>query len=174
MTMQPLKSERLTLRAMEPADIDLMYEWENDPQTWVHSNTQTPFSRYHLEQYVLNSHCDIYTDKQLRLMINNPDGNAAGCIDLFEFDAHNRRAGVGILIAPEYRQMGYASETIDIVVDYARNTLFLNQLFCSIAANNKNSIRLFTSKGFMQAGVRKQWIMTTQGWEDELFFQLIL
>jgi len=172
--MNVLKNERITLRAMEPADIDLMYQWENDPETWIHSNTQTPFSRFHLEQYVLTSHCNIYTDKQLRLIITDQEDVPAGCADLFDFDAHNRRAGVGILIAPSFRRQGYASETLDILIDYARNTLFLNQLFCSIASNNQQSINLFTSKGFVHAGTRKQWIMISQGWEDEHFFQLIL
>jgi diamine N-acetyltransferase len=171
--MKALVGNSLKLRAMEPSDIDLMYEWENDPETWIYSNTQTPFSRFYLEQYIISSHCDIYTEKQLRLMIVNAAGDTAGCIDLFDFDPKNRRAGVGILIAKNYREQGYASETIDILINYAKNILNLHQLYCNIASDNKKSLRLFKKKGFEEAGLKKQWIISENQWLDEHFLQLI-
>jgi diamine N-acetyltransferase len=172
--MKALVGTSLKLRAMEPSDIDLMYEWENDPETWIYSNTQTPFSRFYLEQYIISSHCDIYSEKQLRLMIVAPSGETAGCVDLFEFDPKNRRAGVGILIAKGHRGKGYASETIDIIIKYAKHILALHQLFCNIASNNKISLNLFKKKGFELAGTKKQWIFADDSqWFDEHFLQLI-
>ena len=55
------------MRALEPADVDLLYEWENDGGSWHLSSTVAPFSRHLLEQYVLSAGQDIYTVKQLRL-----------------------------------------------------------------------------------------------------------
>ena len=63
-------SRLITLRALEPSDIDLLFQWENDTEIWNVSNTITPFSRYTLEKYVENAHLDIYQVKQLRLMID--------------------------------------------------------------------------------------------------------
>ena len=171
--MQSLQGKNLKIRAMEPEDIDTIYEWENDPETWIYSNTITPYSRFHLEQYVINSHCDIYTDKQLRLMIVDAGGKTAGCVDLFEFDGKNRRAGIGILIAKDFRKKGYASETLDIVILYARNVLNLHQLYCNISENNKVSLKLFKKKGFIHTGTKKQWIINDNAWIDESMFQLI-
>jgi diamine N-acetyltransferase len=171
--MKALVGNTLKLRAMEPTDIDLMYEWENDPETWIYSNTQTPFSRFYLEQYIINSHCDIYTEKQLRLMIVNAAGDTAGCIDLFEFDPKNRRAGIGILISKDFRGQGYASETIDILIDYCQNILNLHQLYCNIASDNKTSLSLFKKKGFKESGIKKQWLVSQNEWLDEYFLQLI-
>jgi len=70
-----LEGKNLKLRALEPSDIDLLYEWENNEKLWYLSNTITPFSRFTLEQYILNSHQDIYTTKQLRLMIDKKNSN---------------------------------------------------------------------------------------------------
>ena len=64
-----LKNEHIILRAIEPADIDVLYNWENDTENWQVSNVQTPFSRFVLEQYITSAHQDIYSAKQLRLMI---------------------------------------------------------------------------------------------------------
>lgn len=171
--MQPLKGKSLKLRAMEPSDIDLMYNWENDTGTWVYSNTHTPFSRFYLEQYIINSHCDIYTEKQLRLMIDNKDGDTIGCVDMFEFDPKNKRAGLGILISKDFRKQGFASETLDIIIHYAKNVLSLHQLFCNIASDNKSSLDLFKKKGFVEAGLKKQWTWAENNWLDEHFLQLI-
>ena len=68
-----LKAEHIFLRAIEPSDIELIYEWENDIENWIVSNTQTPFSRFVLEQYITSAHEDIYTAKQLRLIICTND-----------------------------------------------------------------------------------------------------
>lgn len=171
--MQALQGKNLSLRAMEPQDIDLMYEWENDPETWVYSNTHTPFSRFYLEQYIINSHCDIYSEKQLRLMIVNKKAETVGCVDLFEFDPKNKRAGIGILIAKNHRGKGYSSETIDIIINYGRYILNLHQLFCNIASDNKISLELFTKKGFVTCGMKKEWTLSENNWIDEHSLQLI-
>src|ERR1043166_7160915 len=94
-----LHCETISLRALEPSDIDLLYQWENDTDSWLVSNTTTPFSRFVLEQYIATAHLDIYTSKQLRLMVCNPENKAVGCIDLFDFEPLHLRAGIGILIA---------------------------------------------------------------------------
>ena len=45
-----LTGKNLTLRALEPSDVDFFYEWENNEKLWHLSNTITPFSRFTLEQ----------------------------------------------------------------------------------------------------------------------------
>jgi len=42
---------------------------ENDPSMWDISNFTVPYSRYVLRQYIEGSQCDVFADKQLRLMI---------------------------------------------------------------------------------------------------------
>lgn len=177
-----LSGQHILLRALEPSDIDALYAWENDTNTWKVSNTQTPFSRFVLEEYIVSSHQDIYAAKQLRLMIDAlPDASSGetanrsvGCIDLFEFDANHQRAGIGILIADKAdRRQGYANEALKIMIDYCFNTLNLHQLFCNIAIDNEPSILLFQQHGFQVAGIKKQWIREGSKFKDELFLQKI-
>lgn len=165
----------IRLRAPEPADIDALYAWENDMAVWQLSNTNAPYSRFAIEQYVLNTNQDIYAGKQLRLMIipNDDTDHAAGAIDLFDFDPLNRRAGVGILVLKGERGKGYASEALGLLKDYCFNTLNMHQLYCHIAIDNEASIRLFTNAGFVISGTRKEWTWSATGWKDEIMMQLI-
>ena len=61
------------LRAMEPEDLDLLYRIENDQELWCLGSTNVPYSRYTLHDYVANSTGDIYSDKQVRLIIENEE-----------------------------------------------------------------------------------------------------
>lgn len=171
-----MRSQNLQLRALEPADVDLLYQWENNADIWHLSNTLTPFSRFVLEQYVLNAGDDIFTAKQLRLMIDlhtlDPV-KTIGCIDMFDFDPINMRAGIGIMIVKEEREKGFASESLDLILDYAFNLLRLHQLYANVIAVNTASLELFKKKHFSVIGIKKEWIRMGDGWADEYVLQLI-
>lgn len=52
------------LRALEPEDLDLLYTIENDRELWNIGNTNMPYSRFFLHEYIASVSGDIYTDKQ--------------------------------------------------------------------------------------------------------------
>jgi diamine N-acetyltransferase len=165
----------IKLRALEPEDLEFLYEWENNDAYWAISNTFSPFSKYTLKRYLENSHKSIYETGQVRLMIDHiEDKKTIGTIDVFDFDSFHKRAGIGILIANEsYRRKGYATMSLTCLINYCSKTLQLHQLYCNIMANNSESINLFKKLGFVQAGIKKDWIQTSNGYIDELMFQLI-
>ena len=166
--------EQIILRAPEPTDIDQLYVWENDSSLWHHGNTIAPLSRYDLEQFVLNSQSDIYQNHQLRLMVVLKETNKAiGTIDLFEFDPIHQRAGVGILIDKPNQLRGFASEALQLLIEYAFSKLHLHQLYCSIISHHSASMKLFIKNGFEVTATFKQWLLVNQTWEDVCFLQLI-
>lgn len=173
--MQILEGNNIRLRALEPSDLKLLYSWENDSSIWEVSHTLKPFSIFILKQYLESAHLDIFETKQVRLVIEKSKTNTAiGLIDLFDFDPFHQRAGVGILINnAEDKNKGYASESLQILCNYAFSTLQLHQLYCNITAKNEISLRLFTQQGFDIIGNKKEWIRTKDGWLDEYSLQKI-
>lgn len=167
----------LLLRAPEPADIDLIFRWENDTRIWHLGNTLAPFSRFAIEQFVLNTENDLFASKQLRLMIDwhtaEKEARTVGSIDLYDFDPFHKRAGVGILIDESFRRRGFAQEALGLLTEYCFNTLNLHQIYCSIEENNADSINLFKKAGFTACGIKKEWLFRSDLWSDELMFQLI-
>ncbi len=170
-----MKYEDIRLRALEPEDLELLYDWENNESNWALSNTVVPFSKFTLKRYLENSHKNIYETGQLRLMIDHlPEGKTIGTIDIFDFDPFHKRAGIGILIAlEEYRKKGLATKSLKCLIGYCFSTLQMHQLFCNILATNGESIDLFKKQGFVQAGLKKDWVKTSDGYIDEYLFQLI-
>jgi diamine N-acetyltransferase len=169
-----MRFEDITLRAPEPEDLELLYKWENDSKYWLLSNTFTPFSKYTLKRYIENSHKTIFEAGQVRLMIDHiREKTTIGTIDLFDFDAFHKRAGIGILIDADYRKKGYASMALKCLIDYCFKTLGLHQLYCNILENNCESIELFGKQGFTRIGIKKDWIKSAEGYINEHMFQLI-
>ncbi len=173
-----MESEYLKLRALEPDDIHLLFKWENDPSIWHYGITRVPFSKFDLEQYVLNSDKDPYAEKQVRFMIDLKDTDhtqkTIGTIDLYEFDPANLRAGVGIFIIQSERNKGFAAQALSILINYTSETLHLHQLFCKISADNPLSLKLFQKTGFTICGEKKDWILHKGRWVDEFILQYII
>jgi diamine N-acetyltransferase len=97
-----------------------------------------------------------------------------GCVDLFDFDPKNKRAGIGILIGDESeRRKGYAAEAVEIVLEYCFVTLDLHQVFCSVIADNQDSLALFRKLNFETTGTRKDWNYNSGQFVDEYFLQFI-
>lgn len=168
--------KNILLRAPEPADVDKIHKWENDTSLWHLGNTLAPFSRFSIEQFVLNNEADIFANRQLRLLIDWHSSSlqpiTVGSIDLFDFDPHHLRAGIGILIDKEYRNKGFAYEALQLLISYCFDVLCLHQLYCNIEQSNHESIHLFQKAGFIQCGVKKDWLRINNEWKNELTFQL--
>jgi len=173
--MVTLLGNNIYLRALEPEDLEFVYTIENDESIWEVSNTQTPYSKFLIRQYLENAHQDIYEAKQLRLTIcKNDTSDAIGLIDLFDFDPKNKRAGVGLIIQNETnRNSGFGKEALSLVISYAFNQLQLHQLYANIGTENKASLALFATFGFEKVGIKKDWNFTQNTYHDEALFQLI-
>lgn len=169
-----LSGNKISLRALEPEDLDWLFRWENDSALWVYGHTVAPYSRYLLKEYLQNYSSDIYKDGQLRLMIvNNTDDDRLGLIDLFDFDFRNRRASVGILVDSEQQQKGYGTEALELLTRYAFEWLQLHSLNAIVAAPNEASRKLFTRCGFEMIAVLPEWFILDGKYHDAMWLQRI-
>jgi len=172
--MLSLKGEHIYLRALEPEDLDFLYQLENDPEIWEISGTATPYSKHILKLYLENAHKDIYEVKQLRLCICNLQGTVVGLIDLFDFDPKNLRVGIGIIVSSKVdRNKGVGAEAIEILSNYAFSVLGMRQIYANVLDDNDTSIHLFSKLGFEKVGVKKDWIYTNGTFKNEILFQKI-
>ncbi|WP_254244979.1 GNAT family N-acetyltransferase [Hymenobacter sp. BRD67] len=168
---------QVTLRALEPDDLDFLFQLENDPELWAVSDVlPAPVSRHALREYLRHATASLAEAGQMRLIINAEAGQAVGTLDLYEYSALHQRAGVGITVLKSVRRRGYAQAALLQLLPYARQALQLHQVYCTVAESNQPSIRLFEKAGFRQLGVRRDWLRknTPGGWENAVELQLIL
>ena len=128
--------------------MEAAYAWDRDPElaAW---NGRTPISislpaarRDYLARW---------KDPSVKTFVMEAAGKPIGMVTLYDF----RRAGceIGIKVGPEdLRGKGYASETIELLVDYAFDTLGLEVLRGSTLSHNERMRRVFEKNGFTQVG----------------------
>lgn len=162
----------VTLRAPEPSDVDTLYGWENLPDVERVSLADAPVSHYALWQYVQAYTGNIFTDRQLRLMVDC-DGETVGTVDIADFSPRNRRAWVGIMIAPQHRGKGLAKAALAETIAYCRE-LGMHQLAAMVAQDNEASLALFKDSGFVTAGRLRSWLLRGKRYEDVILLQLML
>ena len=160
----------IKLRKIEPSDLPFLYQWENDATMWADSDTHNPLSRHDLHQYIENTTGDIYRDGQLRLIIESiedtpvpdtqypiPNTRTLGCIDLFDFDARNRKAAIGMYISPDARGKGVGKQAVELLLDYAFGYLHLRMLYAIISVCNASCSHIYEQMGFAPSSPLKDW-----------------
>ena len=162
--------KRIRLRAIEPEDLELIYSIENDRSVWNAGITNVPYSRFTLNEYIVNARNDIYADRQMRLMVDNSEGKTIGIADITDYDPRHNRAEVGIIIIDEYRRQGYATEVLQDIREYAQNVIHLHKLYAIIDTNNTAALNTFRKAGFTEECVLKDWLRGTDGYEDARMF----
>ncbi len=154
----------IKLRKIEPTDLPFLYQWENDASAWADGANHNPLSQQDLRTYIESTTGDIYRDGQLRLIIEKPSAfshqpsETLGCIDLFDFDPRNRRAAIGMYIAPEHRGKGVGKEAVRLLEDYAFGHLNLRVLYAVIATKNTACTTLYRHAGYSPSPL-PQWTL---------------
>lgn len=166
-----MPTARISLRALEPEDLELIYRLENDPAVWRWGSTNVPYSRYAIRQYLEACSNDLYADRQLRLVADDADtGRPVGLADLYSFDPMHRRAELGLLIVPERRGEGLSACMLAELELYAHR-LALHQLYAVIAVSNEPATRLFRSAGYQASAQLREWLLIDGRWTDATVWQ---
>ena len=164
----------ILLRALEPGDVEITLKWENDSRLWHLGNTKAPFSRKQIEEYIATYDGDIFSAGQLRLIVESVEsGRALGAVDLYDFDAINRRSAVGILVDERFRRKGIATRTLNLLAEYAYRRLGLRQLWALCAAYNIESVGLFERAGYRRTATLESWIRDGNEWDDAVVMQKV-
>ena len=163
----------ISIRIAEPEDAPLIYRWENDRSLWRVSEINSPTSLFQIEQFLLGN-SDLANNRQQRLMICLKDNEMPiGSIDLFDYDPVNSRIGIGVLIEKAHRGKGLATASLQLCLDYLFNDLMLHQVHCIVDESNEESHRVFQKLEFVKGECRHDWIRTSEGYLDVVFYQKI-
>jgi diamine N-acetyltransferase len=165
--------KQIKLRAIEPEDLDLLYRIENDVELWNVGTSNVPYSRYLLHDYVAHCKNDIYTDRQVRMMVENAEGKVVGVVDLVNFDPANCRAEVGLIILNAYRRQGYGTAVLRSIADYALRILHLHQLYAYVDCENLASLGLFEKAGYKVSAKIDDWLFDGVNYRDSVLIQYV-
>lgn len=171
MSKELLQRNGYVLRAPEPEDLACMMRFENTPSLWEVSNATGPYSRYSLKQYIASSTNNLYEDKQLRLMIESPQKEVVGIIDLCNFEPFHNRAEVGIVIDETFRSQGIGELALRLLIEHTFEYLGIHQLYAYIDVTNAPCRALFMKCEFEECAYLKDWMRQGKNYRNVVMVQ---
>jgi len=166
--------QNIRLRALEPQDLDFLFQIENQVEWLSLTSQRVPLSRFVLEQYLAGAHLPLEQVKQYRFGAEHQTQGLVGFIDLYDFDAHHRRAGDGIVIAPEFQKNGYALGSLKALETYIQEVLNLHQIYAEVLTQNAQAQQLFQKAGFRSSAIFKDWWFAEGQFHDMQVYQKII
>lgn len=139
------ETDRCLIRELSLADLPALYELYDKLGM---TDFVEPLYDYETEPeyqkaYIENMY-DFY-EYGMWLVFSKETGKLIGRAGL----EHNE---MGYMIAPEFQNLGYATEVCRFIVDYARKNTDFEELYCRIDEKNVASVRLAKRLGFVRNG----------------------
>ena len=165
-------SDNLFLRKPMISDLSQMLSWENDLKKNQYTDFPVNYTSSQIENF-LNSEHDLLLHNQVRYTLEL-NSFAVGCVDLYDYDVVNARAGVGIYVDVKFRNRGIASKSLKLLKSISNERYLISNLYADIMSENKVSIKIFENADFIKNGLKKNWIRTENSFQDVFFYQCSL
>lgn len=163
-----IKGKKVTLRAIERGDLELLHKWSNDPEiNYMLGGWHFPSSMQDQEKWF--SSLSLSSNNQ-KFAIDTPDLGLIGMANLVDINWKDRNAFHGMLLGnKDMRGKGYGIDTVMAINRYAFEELGLMRMNTTIIANNEPSLGVYTKKcGWVVEGIKKNHYFRKNQWWDEV------
>ena len=151
---QPLRTERLIVRPVQPDDVDALHERRNDPavarlQAWA-----TPYPRSRAESIVAETAAMDGPQEGtwwMATIVEAGSGQVVGDL-VVRMTNELRTAEVGYSIASAHWGRGYAREGLDGLIDWLLSALPITRLTGTLHPDNRASAMVLERTGFRFEG----------------------
>ena len=132
------------LRRAQPDDIDLLYNWANDPETRRNSFNQHVISREEHEAWFADMMSDLNRIQYILMSGDTPVGQ-------IRIDITGDTAEISYSIAPCERGKGYGHRIIELAKqEVEKKYPFIKTLKASVKPQNQTSMSCFVDNGFIE------------------------
>jgi RimJ/RimL family protein N-acetyltransferase len=146
----PLRAgERLTLALAREEMMQDYHRWETDPATVVGFGARWPVSWEVFRARFMSSH----TSSHYQLFeVVTADGAVPVGTTALSVDLSVNSAEFTLVIAPEHRGRGYATEATALTLDWAFSIASLNAVWLEVLAPHTAAVNAYLNAGFRTAG----------------------
>jgi [ribosomal protein S5]-alanine N-acetyltransferase len=129
-----------------------------------------PYGTEDARRFINKSRRNFRLKKELNFAIDLiENGNLVGVISLQRIDNVNKSGQIGYWIGKKYWNMGLATESIDLLINYAFRVLRLHKVYANVLATNRACIRVLEKNGLKKEGILRDSI-----YKYDKFFDVVL
>lgn len=171
-----LKSERLTLRLIEFSDLDAIHKLHSLPETDEFNALGIPQNITQTQSIIepwiaANKESDI---KNYTFAIDKANNNQfIGLLGLKLWQKKHQRGEIWYKINSKYWGNGFATEAVNLILDYGFDTLNLHRIQAGCAVHNIGSIKVLEKVGMIKEGQGRQLLPLKSGWSDNYEYAIL-
>lgn len=163
-----IKGKKVTLRAIEEHDLELLHKWSNDPDIWYQlGGWHFPSNLDYMKRWFENLKNDALNQK---FAIEVSDLGLIGTSNIVDIDWKNNHAFHGMMLGDkDIRGKGYGIDTIMTIMRYAFEELHLERLDGSMIEYNEISLNIYLKKcGWKEEGRQRNWYFRKNRYWDKI------
>jgi len=172
-----LEGKRVRLRSFELSDLDdIMRHWNSmELRKLVGSADRGPVCRNDEEEWIRSTWKERQERRAFTLAIESiADAKLVGGISLFRIDWTSRSAMLGISVYnSENWGKGYGQESVNVILDFAFQTLNLNRVELKTFDFNKRAQKCYLKVGFKEVGRRRKACFIDGQYHDDVIMDIL-
>ena len=164
-----LKCKNIILRQIEESDLKSFRDWRNSDIIRPNLREYRPLNMINQKTWFesLSSSNNI----MFSIYCNS---NLIGCCGLTYIDWKNGNAEISIYLGEsQWQKKGYASKSVQLLLEYGFNELRLHRIFVTIFEYNIESIKLFEKNGFQYEGTHHEARYWNGSYHNEIMYSII-
>lgn len=169
-----LEGQRVALRAVEPADLDTLRGWRNQPHFRRNFREYREISSVEQRQWY---DTQVVGNAAVRMfsIVDRKTGVLLGACGLCYIDWLRRSADFSIYIGADDRYIDaeYADDAAQVLIAYGFEELGLHRLWAEVYAFDAKKQAMFRRLGFKVDGRFRDSHWAEGGWHDSLFYALL-
>jgi RimJ/RimL family protein N-acetyltransferase len=166
------QGQRVRLRAVEAADWEQFYAWDDAEVDRAAYWIPFPRSREAVKKWAAELATAEPKDQTFRWVIEDLAGEFVGTLNTHTCEPRHGTFHYGLALRREHWRRGYASEAIRLVLAYYFRELRYQKANVEIYAFNTASLQLHLKLGFREEGRRRRMIYTGGAYHDEVLLGL--
>ncbi len=172
MTVEPIHTERLTLRLYEPDDADRVLAYYSDPEVcryllheaWTHADAVAAVGK-RMKRSGLHT--------QALAMVVEHEQTVVGNVEAWLVDGSPALVELGWTFSPSAAGRGYATEAVRGLIDHVFSLPQIHRITAQMDGRNDASARLAARVGMRQeAHFRQNWWCKSE-WTDTLVYAML-
>lgn len=169
------EGDLVRLRALEPEDADLIYEWAHDPEVGRWMTNDHPRSRAQIRKRCEERPINTYELVVLGIE-TKAEGKLIGIIDLRDAQPEIGNAELDIYIGDaEYRNGGgYGTDALRTMCRYGFNSMRLHMITLWVVAENEIARHVYRKVGFSEDGRHREAFVGLDGERHDMILMSML
>ena len=171
-----ISGRNITLRGLELRDVEALLLYWNDIQFMNFSGRIAPMSQKEALEWIRSTWIERKQGKSYTFAITTKeDERYFGNISLKILNPISRRADISLgIFIPTFRDKGLGTESLELIINFAFQTLNLLSLELRVFSNNERAIAVYKKLGFQEIGLRRRADFIDGEFLDDLMMDLLV